>query len=216
MRGARITVALLERKAACPTQVSRFMIMFPRGAAVTVANARRALEGGLNLEWAAQRLLTRAQIGVYQKACGVAWNRYWHSHLKEADAYEAVLDAKLRAFVKAWRLAPKPRRGRASKWVRVTPRLAQRWMDSATPGHHLSPKMVMALAHSMEAGDWKRTRQGITMKEGRLVDGRHRLAAIVLSKKAVDLLVTEESGAGGTRQGHRPLTGRKRRTAKKG
>ena len=49
---------------------------------------------------------------------------------------------------------------------------------------------LMMYIRSIEAGEWKVTNQGIGIdSEGNLLDGQHRLAAIVKANKAVEILL---------------------------
>ena len=72
----------------------------------------------------------------------------------------------------------------------VTPELAQEWLLTNTLNRPLSKGTVTQLARAIERGEWKLTHQGIAFDEqGRLVDGQHRLKAVVKAGTSVDMLV---------------------------
>lgn len=72
----------------------------------------------------------------------------------------------------------------------VTPAMAQAWLDEFNIGNrHLTPARVTALAKDMSAGRFQLSHQGIAFSVDRLIDGQHRLAAIVKSGVPQTLLV---------------------------
>lgn len=75
--------------------------------------------------------------------------------------------------------------------VLITPDLAAMWLNTSnTANRNLSHRQVDKLAHDMSAGKWRTTHQGIAFYEdGELADGQHRLAAIVKSGIAQQMLV---------------------------
>lgn len=75
--------------------------------------------------------------------------------------------------------------------VQVTPIQAAKWLKLNTQNRPLTENTVEALAVEMKAGRWRLHHQGIAIdRNGILRDGQHRLAAIVLSKCTVPMLVT--------------------------
>ncbi|MBO0839804.1 MAG: hypothetical protein J2O49_03155 [Sciscionella sp.] len=78
-----------------------------------------------------------------------------------------------------------------SKVVKVTPSKAQRWLDESNLHNRpLSVSLVRSFADAMGRGDWKVTHQGVAFDaNGTLVDGQHRLAAVVEAGIPVDLTV---------------------------
>lgn len=75
---------------------------------------------------------------------------------------------------------------------RVTPELALKWLECNDYNRPLSKSFVATLAKAIERGEWQVTHQGIAFDEdGTLIDGQHRLAAIVKSGIPVDIMVTE-------------------------
>ncbi len=72
----------------------------------------------------------------------------------------------------------------------VTPEMARQWLESNTGNRPVRKKAVDRLAGVMEAGGFGLTHQGIAFDvSGRLIDGQHRLLAIVGSGTAARLLV---------------------------
>ncbi|HZF88787.1 hypothetical protein [Streptomyces sp.] len=72
----------------------------------------------------------------------------------------------------------------------VTPDLAQQWLELNTSNRPLSRPTVTHLTRAIQRGEWKLTHQGIAFdEEGMLVDGQHRLHAVVKAGRAVEMLV---------------------------
>jgi hypothetical protein len=77
-----------------------------------------------------------------------------------------------------------------SQIMEVTPLQASRWLDSNTCNRPLNHKHVERLAEDMRAGRWRLTHQGIAFDcEGLLLDGQHRLWAIVEADVPVKMRV---------------------------
>lgn len=73
----------------------------------------------------------------------------------------------------------------------VTPELAARWLEKNHPSNRpIAWGRVEAFANDMRAGAWKLTHQGICFDgEGYLIDGQHRLKAVVAAKVTVRMVV---------------------------
>lgn len=70
--------------------------------------------------------------------------------------------------------------------VLVTPDLAQEWLERNPNNRNVVAFRVSSYASQMTAGSWKLTHQGIAFDEnGNLVDGQHRLRAVVESGVSV-------------------------------
>lgn len=72
----------------------------------------------------------------------------------------------------------------------VTPEVAEQWMEKNTSNRRLSLPLVERYARDMGAGKWELN--GETVKfdsSGRVIDGQHRLAAIIRSGKTCRLHV---------------------------
>lgn len=77
-----------------------------------------------------------------------------------------------------------------SKYIDVTPKLAEAWLQTNENNRNLDQKKVDQYARDMQAGRWRQTNQGVGFgKDGKLYDGQHRLWAIVLSGCTIRMLV---------------------------
>ena len=76
--------------------------------------------------------------------------------------------------------------------VLITPELAHQWLlDNNFNNRNLRPSWVQTLAQAIKNNEFLTTHQAIAFSEsGRLLDGQHRLHAIVLANKPVKMLVT--------------------------
>jgi hypothetical protein len=74
--------------------------------------------------------------------------------------------------------------------VTVTPKLAGEWMESNEKNRHIRDRLVVKYARDMSAGNWSLTGEAIKFDtEGCLVDGQHRLLAVILSGVSLQMLV---------------------------
>jgi len=72
----------------------------------------------------------------------------------------------------------------------VSPEQAEEWLSKSAKNRKISQRSVGLYASAMKRGDWMLTNQGIAIDEfGYLIDGQHRLRAIVESQTPVELLV---------------------------
>lgn len=86
-------------------------------------------------------------------------------------------------------LSPVPEKPSASV-VFVTPDMAERWLESNTRNRKLNERTVKTYARDMGSGAWLLTGEGIKFStEGVLLDGQHRLAAIVQTGVTVPMFV---------------------------
>src|SRR6185295_16911118 len=75
----------------------------------------------------------------------------------------------------------------------ITPAKAARILAASEgyPQRSLSDRRVERLADAMTRGQWKLTHQGIALDSaGALLDGQHRMRAVVMSGVTIDLLVS--------------------------
>lgn len=78
-----------------------------------------------------------------------------------------------------------------SSIVEISPALAKEWLESNTFNRKMSTATVSKYAGDMSAGVWRLNHQGIAFDDqGVLVDGQHRLAAIVKSGCKIRMMVT--------------------------
>jgi hypothetical protein len=75
--------------------------------------------------------------------------------------------------------------------MRVTPAMAANWLEHANNrNRNVSEQVVRRYARDMKAGHWRLTHQGIAFDPaGVLIDGQHRLWAIVESDTTVEMYV---------------------------
>jgi len=74
--------------------------------------------------------------------------------------------------------------------VDVTPELAKSWLDEHPTNRSVSESYVQKLATYMESGLWQPSHTGIALTEnGTILDGMHRLHAVIRSGKTIAMLV---------------------------
>lgn len=75
--------------------------------------------------------------------------------------------------------------------VIVTPAMASHWLEHRNKGNrHLSPLVANRYAEAMRSGRWRLTHQGIAFDaEGYILDGQHRLQAVVIADIPVEFWV---------------------------
>ncbi len=75
--------------------------------------------------------------------------------------------------------------------------MAEGWLAKNHPrNRRISSKLVDTFAEDMLAGNWRLTHQGICFDgEGQLIDGQHRLSAVIKSGKTIALVVAINSSA---------------------
>lgn len=79
-------------------------------------------------------------------------------------------------------------------YMSVTPDQATAWLDKSAKNRKISERRVGLYAAAMKRGDWMLTNQGIAIDEfGMLIDGQHRLRAIVQADIPVTLLVIQST-----------------------
>ncbi|MFI7104098.1 hypothetical protein ACIBK8_32720 [Streptomyces sp. NPDC050161] len=83
-----------------------------------------------------------------------------------------------------------PRGNPASRLVNVTPEIAETFLSRASVNRRLDMGRVRSLTESILRGEWKLTHQGIAFDEaGVLLDGQHRLHAIIEANTPVTMFV---------------------------
>ena len=65
--------------------------------------------------------------------------------------------------------------------VNVTPEIAKKWLKGNKQNRPMRKAYVRSLAESMQRGEWTLTHQPIALINGRLLDGQHRLEAMIQS-----------------------------------
>jgi len=77
--------------------------------------------------------------------------------------------------------------------IKMTPALAIKLLQANVMNRLLSPRRVNSLAHAMASGNWRNDGNPIKMgSDGRLIDGQHRLAAVIQSGASVTMLLATE------------------------
>ena len=81
--------------------------------------------------------------------------------------------------------------GVRSQWMDVTPEMASRWLRNNFRNRPVKDDVVSAYARDMVNGAWQPTHQGIAFNDrDELIDGQHRLMAVVKSRCTVRMMVT--------------------------
>ena len=79
---------------------------------------------------------------------------------------------------------------KTASFVNVTPALAAKWLESNTNNRKQRGSYISDIASAMRRGEWQATHQGIAFaKCGKLLDGQHRLEALLRAKVDLDMLV---------------------------
>lgn len=78
-----------------------------------------------------------------------------------------------------------------SKVVLITPQIAKQMLMDNIGNRPLRRNHINRLAASMKRGDWRLTHQGVAYaSDGRLIDGQHRLHAVIEANTPVMMMVT--------------------------
>lgn len=75
------------------------------------------------------------------------------------------------------------------KTVRVTPEKAAQWLEKNMANRNVSQRTVERYAADMAAGKWQMNGEPIIFNDQALLDGQHRLSAVVHAGVPVDMLV---------------------------
>jgi hypothetical protein len=78
-----------------------------------------------------------------------------------------------------------------TQWIIVTPELALKWLTNNVRNRTVSDDVVRAYARDMVNGEWVYTHQGLAFNDkDELIDGQHRLQAVILANIEVRMMVT--------------------------
>jgi hypothetical protein len=81
--------------------------------------------------------------------------------------------------------------GVSVQFEEITPELATKMLEHNTANRNVRDVRVAALVRDIENGDFQSTHQGVAFNaSGELIDGQHRLWAVVRSGKTVTMMVT--------------------------
>ena len=79
-----------------------------------------------------------------------------------------------------------------AKVMQITPELASKWLTKNLVNRDIRRKKVEMFARDICNGKWQMNGEAIVFNEnGELIDGQHRLSAVVMAKKSVDMLVVK-------------------------
>ena len=74
--------------------------------------------------------------------------------------------------------------------VNITPAMAEKWLAKNLGNRHVRESHVATLVRDIRDGNWRQTGEAIKFDwDGRLIDGQHRLHAIVAAQTATRMLV---------------------------
>lgn len=74
--------------------------------------------------------------------------------------------------------------------VSITPAIAEKWLGKNVRNRHVRPKVVAHYAKTMTRGEWLVNGEAIKFSvSGDLLDGQHRLSAIIVAQKTIKSLV---------------------------
>jgi hypothetical protein len=91
------------------------------------------------------------------------------------------------ALAQATELPP----GLNAQWLDVTPAIAHRWLLNNVRNRKIDHDTIQAYARDMKNGEWQSTHQGVAFNDqDELIDGQHRLHAVIASGCTVSMLVT--------------------------
>lgn len=92
--------------------------------------------------------------------------------------------------------APKDDKKMVTKVMNVTPQMAEAWLEKNLNNRKIYNTTVQRFIRIIEQGKWELSHQGIAFDtNGKLIDGQHRLWAIVLTGKTVLIQVTFNTAA---------------------
>jgi hypothetical protein len=78
-----------------------------------------------------------------------------------------------------------------TQWTIVTPEIARKWLGNNVRNRTVSEDVVRAYARDMVNGEWVYTHQGLAFNDkDELIDGQHRLHAVILANIEVRMMVT--------------------------
>lgn len=82
-----------------------------------------------------------------------------------------------------------------SEVIVITPEIAQSLLGKNKSNRGIKNSLITSYANDMLSDNWRLTHQGIAINElGELVDGQHRLLAIIKSNKPIKMMVTKYKG----------------------
>lgn len=100
---------------------------------------------------------------------------------------QTVIDLVQRNGVKPVQVLPQIQ----SRVETVTPQMAKKWLEEKAPNRIVSPRdfRVLGYAKEMKAGKWRLGDPLMFDVEGRLIDGQHRLAALIIADLPIQFVI---------------------------
>lgn len=78
----------------------------------------------------------------------------------------------------------------SSEIILVTPEMAKQWLSDNAHNRKINSVRVAELCQKMRDGSWKEKGPAIEVTDtGHLINGQHRLTAIILSEKSIRIRV---------------------------
>lgn len=88
--------------------------------------------------------------------------------------------------------ASKPDRRLLNRTILVTPTMAQEWLAKSATNRPLNQRHIETLADAIRRDQWRFSGESIKFNTaGELIDGQHRLNAVIMANKSVYFLVVE-------------------------
>src|SRR6266850_944248 len=94
-------IPLSALQGACFTQLAIVTKLWPNGIPITMDIVPQVIRLGLDLDWAAHKLLTAPALNAYNKAIATALDAYKKAIATALDAYKKAIATALDAYDKA-------------------------------------------------------------------------------------------------------------------
>lgn len=111
---------------------------------------------------------------------------------KKLERLRRMEELALKDLSRKGKLAPKPKETEVDAvFMDITPELAYKWLEGPQHNRTIRDALVARFSEDMRAGRWLVTHQGVAFNSGnKLIDGQHRLWAIIASGATVKMMVT--------------------------
>jgi hypothetical protein len=81
-----------------------------------------------------------------------------------------------------------------AKFETITPEIAKAILDNNRTNRNISQKIVKRYAQEMKSGNWQKNYEPIVLsKSGRLLNGQHRLMAVIASGMSIEMFVIRDA-----------------------
>ena len=102
-----ITADMLSEHKACTEQYKLFCKTWPDGCKVTLEDCKNAVRLGFDIDWAARRLLGKAELEAYDEAIAPAQKEYEEAFAPVQKAYDEAVALAQKVFNEAFATARK-------------------------------------------------------------------------------------------------------------